>query len=154
MRETSQALRRLNYLIGETEAVYRRAASSLGLSDSGMKVLYAVCETEEGDRCPLREICRRSGVSKQTINSALRRLEAEGLARLEQSGGRGKTVCLTEAGRALAERTVLRLMAAEEAVLAAWPPADTARYLELTERYLTALRAGTRDLKPEGREDP
>ena len=91
-------------------------------------------------RCALQEICRWSGTSKQTINSALRRLEAEGVLYLEQAGGKRKTVCLTEAGRSLAERTVAKIMEAENAVFAAWPPEALETYLTLTERYLAAFR--------------
>ena len=54
-----QQLRRYNYLFGETEAAYHEAFLKLGLSDSAMKILYAICDS--GDSCLLQEICRRSG---------------------------------------------------------------------------------------------
>ena len=66
----------------------------LGLSDSAMRILYALCDL--GDRCPLQSICRRSGLSKQTVNSAIRKLEQEGILYLEQATARAKQVCLTE----------------------------------------------------------
>ncbi len=69
----SKELRRFNYLLSETESAYHEAASRLGLPESSMMVLYAVCHA--GTSCPLRDICRNAGVSKQTINSALRRLK-------------------------------------------------------------------------------
>ena len=78
MPRSSRALRRFNYLLSETDAAYHEAASRLGLSDSVMQILYTVCDSDSGERCPLSEVCRRTGISKQTINSALRRLEAGG----------------------------------------------------------------------------
>lgn len=69
-------LKRYNYLFGEIEAVYHEISLQMGLSDSVSRILYAICD--EGDRCPLSLICRRTGLSKQTVNSALRRLEEEG----------------------------------------------------------------------------
>lgn len=103
MPRSSRALRRFNYLLSETDAAYHEAASRLGLSDSVMQILYTVCDSDSGERCPLSEVCRRTGISKQTINSALRRLEADGIVRLEQAGGRSKDVCLTRRGGELAQ---------------------------------------------------
>lgn len=134
----SKEMRRYNHLSGEIEGVYHEMSLKLGLSDSTMIVLYTLCDN--GGSCPLRDICRRSGLSKQTVNSALRRLEAEGMAYLEPVSARSKRVCLTEAGQALADRTAGRIIRIENDIFAAWPRADVERYLELTERFLLALR--------------
>lgn len=134
----SREMRRYNHLSGEIESVYHEMSLKLGLSDSAMIVLYTICNS--GTSCPLREICRVSGLSKQTVNSALRKLEAEGAVYLEPSSARSKNVCLTEAGKALAERTAGEIIRIENDIFAAWPREDVERYLELTERYLLALR--------------
>lgn len=141
----SKELRRFNYLLGETDGVYHDAAVRMGLSDSVMRILYCLCC--EGDPCPLRTVVRQSGASKQTINSALRRLEGEGAVRLEPGQGRGKNVRLTEKGRALAERTVLPLMRIEDEIYSSWSREDVLKNLELTERFLAALREKTRQLE-------
>ena len=70
----SKEMRRYNHLVGEIDGVYHEMSLRLGLSDSAMIVLYTLCDS--GGPCPLRDICRRSGLSKQTVNSALRKLEA------------------------------------------------------------------------------
>lgn len=87
MSYSSEALKRFNYLLSETTTVYHDAAARLGLSYSVMQILYTVCSDGDGLRCPLSDVCRQTGISKQTVNSALRRLEAEGLAYLERAGG-------------------------------------------------------------------
>ena len=101
-------LRRFNHLIGEIDALYHEAALNFGMPDSAMRVLYTVCV--EGGSCPISEIIRQCGMSKQTLNSALRRLEEEGTIVLQADSGRRKRVCLTDRGKALAERTVRRLI--------------------------------------------
>lgn len=131
-------MKRCNYLIGEIDAVYHEMAVNLGLSDSAMRILYAICDS--GESCLLQEICRRSGVSKQTINSAIRKLEAEGIVYLEPAGGKSKNVCLTKEGKRLAEQTVIRIMEAENDILASWAKEDVDKYLGLTEEFLTAIR--------------
>ncbi len=134
----SKDMKRYNYLLGEMEAVYHGMSLKLGLSDSASMILYAICE--EGDSRLLSEICRLSGLSKQTVNSSIRKLEAEGILYLEKAGSKSKKVCLTEAGKDLAGRTVLRIQQAENAILSSWPRQDVEKYLELTEKFLTALR--------------
>lgn len=128
----------MNHLLGEINGTYHEAAVRLGLSDSAMTVLYALCG--EGGACPLQEIVRQSGMSKQTINSAIRRLEGDGTVRLEPGEGRGKNVCLTEGGRELVRRTVLPLMALEDEIYASWTKEELREHLAHTERFLTALR--------------
>lgn len=144
----SGEMRRYNHLVGEIDGVYHEMALKLGLSDSAMLVLYTLCV--QGDACPLREICRSSGLSKQTVNSALRKLEAEGTVYLAPTSAKSKTVCLTEAGRALAAETAGQIIRLENEIFDAWPREDVARYLDLTERYLLALRARAEALEKRG----
>ena len=132
--DLSKELKRYNYLLSETDAAYHEAASRLGLPDSSMIVLYTICDC--GDPCPLRDICKNAGISKQTVNSALRRLEAEGILYLENGGGKNKTVHLTKKGQKLAEATAGKIMKLENDIFSSWAEEDVNQYLALTERYL------------------
>lgn len=154
MSHSSKALRRFNHLFSETNIAYHEAAARLGLSYSAMQILYAAYD--DGGSCPLQEVCAQTGISKQTINSALRRLEAEGTVCLKRAGGKRKDVCLTQKGAALAERTAGRLMDAENAVYESWPQEDVEQYLALTERYLSSFRNEIKNLRieEETREKP
>lgn len=134
----SKEIKRFNHLISETEAVYHEIALKLGLSDSASQILYTVCNN--GDCCPLQEICRISGISKQTINSSLRKLEADGIVYLKQISGKSKNVCLTEKGKTLTENTVAKLITAENEIFSSWSKEDVNKYLELTELYLTEMK--------------
>lgn len=137
-------MERLNLLLTEIDAVYHEAALKLGLSDSAMLILYTVCSRE--GVCPLSDITHTSGVSKQTINSALRKLEAEEVVRLETIGARRKRVCLTEKGKGLAERTVYRLIEVENEILASWSEEEQKRYIELTQRYLNLFKEKLKEM--------
>ena len=146
MRETtSKIMKRFNYLLGELDAVYHDMSLKFGLSDSAMNILYTICD--QGDRCLLQNICRWSGLSKQTINSAIRKLETEGVVYLERAGSRNKDVCLTEQGMELAERTVGRIMQAENEIFASWTEEDVEKYLELTAHFLAAIREKAEQMK-------
>lgn len=72
MQHTHAQLKRYNHLLGELEAVYHDLSYQLGMSDSVSKILYTLCC--EGGPCRISDICLCSGLSKQTVNSALRKL--------------------------------------------------------------------------------
>ena len=142
----SQDMKRYNHLLSEMDAAYHDMSLKLGISDSAMIVLYTICN--KGDRCQLQDICRLSGVSKQTINSAIRKLETEGMVVLQPVGTKQKMVCLTEKGKQLAQNTAVRMMKAENEILASWPKQDVSQYLELTERFLHEFKQKTQSMHP------
>ena len=63
---TTRQMQRVNYLQSEMNAAYHEAAVKLGMSDSTVQILYAICNS--GDSCLLSDICKLLGTSKQTIN--------------------------------------------------------------------------------------
>ena len=119
--------------------MYHEAALKFGLSDSAMMVLYAVCDHDGS--CLLNEIGRLSGTSKQTVHSAVRRLEEEGYVRLDAFDGRKKVVRLTEGGEELMKRTALQLIRIEEEIWDSWTQEECELYLSLTQRYLDCFRS-------------
>lgn len=135
----SPGMRRLNYLISETNAAYHEAAMKLGLSDSAMMILYTICNSG-GDCCLLSDICKLSGASKQTINSALRKLEAEGVLYLVMINRRKKKVCLTERGKDMVQKKVVPLIEIENSILSSWTQEEQEQYLGQMQRYLDAFR--------------
>ena len=141
----SKEMKRYNYLVGEIDAVYHEASLKLGLSDSAMKILYALCDAGEG--CLLQEVCFYTGLSKQTINSALRKLEEEGILYLEPYNAKSKKVFLTEKGRKLTEKTAYRIIQAENEIFESWKKDDVEQYLDLTENYLLSLKRKVQDMK-------
>lgn len=144
MEKIMEEMCRFNYLLGEIDAAYHEASQKLGLSNSAMRILYVICN--HGEQCQLSQICSLSGTSKQTINSALRKLEAEGIVRLESLAGRRKNVCLTPRGKELVNNTVSHLIEIENAVFGSWSSQERELYLSLTQRYLTSLKEGIKEL--------
>lgn len=131
-------VKRYNFLLSEIDGVFHDMALRFGLSDSAMQILYVICI--EGEQCLLSEITRTTGTSKQTINSALRKLEREEIVCLKNVDSRKKLVCLTEKGREFSERTIRRVLAAENAVYASWTREEMETYLDLTQRYLNQIK--------------
>ena len=135
---------RYSYLLSEIDSAYHAASLKCGVSDSVMWILYAICLF--GDRCPLSEIITLSGISKQTINSALRKLEQEGSVYLETDGRRRKTVCLTEKGKQLAKGSAMRVMAIENKIFRSWTPEEQKQFFELMARFLADFQSHLKEL--------
>lgn len=138
VRNSSKEMKRYNHLHSEIEATYHEASLKLGVSDSVSKILYAICSV--GDKLLLNDVCRNTGLSKQTVNSAIRKLEEDGIVYLEAVDGKSKRVCLTEKGKSFSTNTAVRLIEIENAIFESWTEDDVQRYLELTERFLGSLK--------------
>lgn len=149
--ELSKALKRYNYLFGETGMAYHEIYLKLGLSDSAISILYAILES--GDCCLLRDVCQSTGLSKQTVNSALRKLEAENVLYLELVDGKNKMIYLTKEGKTLAEKTAGRVLTIEDEIFASWPQEDVQKYLELTENFMRALKERAKNMQEVHNED-
>ena len=85
--QSSASLKRLNHLQCEMSVVYHEMSLSVGQSDSVIQILYTICDSG-GESCLLHDICNLTGLPKQTINSAIRKLEQEHILYLESTGSR------------------------------------------------------------------
>lgn len=137
MIKLNSEILRFNNLNSEIYAVYHEAAVKLNISDSVMQILYTVCCHE--NECTIRDICRETGISKQTINSSLRNLERDGILYLEKRG-RLKCVCLTEKGEQLVEQTAAKIIKAENSIFDRWTKEEKETYIELTRKFLEMMR--------------
>ena len=116
----------------------------LGISDSISIVLDTIYDT--GDSCPLSDIYKKSGISKQTIHSAIRALEADGIVALERDTGRSKRVVLTERGREYVQKTAARLYEAEIRAFDSWSEEEVDTYIRLMEQYTACFRRQIEEL--------
>ena len=132
-------IRRINFLISEMESLYHLADLRLGISDSASLVLYALYDA--GGQCPLADIYKNSGISKQTINSAIKTLTARGFATLEYAEGsrKNKVVSLTEEGRRFAERYALPALKAEQRAFGALEPCEQREIMRLIGKFSQVL---------------
>ena len=136
-------MKRFNYLNQEIETAYHKAAFKLGISDSAMQILYALLSFDGS--CSIGDIIT-FGTSKQTINSALRKLEKDGNIILEKMDGRKKSVSLTDKGQALAEKTALKIIEIENGIFEQWSEEDLDNYMRLTAMYCKMLKEKTENL--------
>ena len=95
------------------DALYRNAGALFGLPDCAMWVLYFLSSTE--DELSQQDLIEKMMFPKQTVNSAVVTLAKKGLLELSSIPGtrNKKKLALTEAGKNLADNTVVRMRKAE-----------------------------------------
>lgn len=131
-------IHQINYLSAELNALYHHASLKLGLTDSASTVLYTIYDN--GENCLLSDIYKQSGVSKQTVNSAIRNLEKKRIIYLEQYSGKAKKVVLTDTGKEYVKKTTARLFAAETAAFASWTEDEINAHIGYMEKYIDSFR--------------
>ena len=120
--------------------LYRCAAKQCGISECAFWILYTLRAEER--QFTQAEICEFLIEPKQTVHSALKKLEAEGyLARTSGADLRSKRVALTEKGEQFARAWIDRVLEAEAAALCAMPEAEI-RYNKLRKLKKAKKRHG------------
>lgn len=128
-----------NQLYKELDGLYHRYAKYCGLSDAAFWVIYSVQESEGA--YTQKELCAAWSYSKQTVNSALKSLESQGIIELIPVPGnrKNKQIFLTGPGKALAEKTVIPLMEAEKNAFGNMSDKERGEFLRLTKKHMTLL---------------
>ena len=139
----SESARTYAYLSAEITSLYHEAAVKMGISDTVLNVLYVLWEKE--GQCLQSDIFRLTGISRQTINSAIRKLERDGIVYLQRGEGRNTLVCLTEKGRDFSSKKMLPLFQMEDKIWDTWTADAQEAYILFTQTYRDLLKKHLRE---------
>lgn len=129
-----------NCLFKMNDKMYRDAVKSFGISESAFWILYAIRNASEG--ITRREIIQHNFLPPQTINSALKKMEADGYVELRTGADRRtKQVFLTEKGEALSAKTVDCLIAVEVEASEKLTQEEKSEFLRIFSKYISAVQA-------------
>ena len=131
-------MREYTHISGEISSLYHEVAVKIGISDSAMDILYVICAN--GSRCLQAELCKLTGMSRQTVNSAIRKLEKDEIVYLEQGQGRNTIVCLTEMGQKFSEEKIFPIFEMEKKIWNEWTDEEQQQYLMFQQNYRDALK--------------
>ena len=123
----------------ESDQLYRRLARHFGLSDSACWTLYVL--REENRPLTQTELCSTLYLSKQTINSALKCLESQGIIRLDCAEGdhRSKLISLTEEGLDFVRECIDPIFQMENRAFLRLSEEERTAILALEQKYLDLL---------------
>lgn len=131
--------REMDVLYRESDKLYYELARNCGLSETAYWILYAI--EVSGGSITQREIASNFSYSKQTVNSALKTLEARGLVELDYVEGsrKSKLVSLTPDGRAFSDERIRPAIAAEDRAFLSLAPGERLELLRLVSAYTEAI---------------
>ena len=124
---------RLNKSYNELNGLYHDISMKLGLSDSESMVMYMLYDVQEA--LTQSDIVKATGLSKQTLNSAIRKLEKGEIILLEKLNEKSKKIVMTDKGRIIIAQKIKPLVDMEDRVLDSWTEEDRLKYLELIEKF-------------------
>ena len=139
--------REMDVLYRESDKLYYELARNCGLSETAYWILYAI--EVSGGSITQREIASNFSYSKQTVNSALKTLEARGLVELDYVEGsrKSKLVSLTPDGRAFSDERIRPAIAAEDRAFLSLAPEARLELLRLVSAYTEAIDRGLAKLQ-------
>lgn len=139
MSNHSSEIRRINLLATELNSLYHLSSLKLGITDSVSVVLYSIYNN--GGECLLSDIYKESGISKQTIGSAVRSLEENGILFLKQYNGKSKKLALTDKGKEYVKETAEKLYKAESDAFNTWTEDEIHTHINLMKKYVDCFRS-------------
>lgn len=144
--KVSRGLFEFNNIFKESDNIYREFAKFFGMSECVFWILY--CLRSEYTEMTQKSICGSLFIPKQTINSALKKLEADGYIELSRCGGnrRSKEIILTAEGMRLCADTVDRLIEVENFTLKSLSENEREMLLELFRKHTELLKNNVKEL--------
>lgn len=139
--EQTKLLQEYNRLYKENCELYSEAAKNLGISEGAMWILYTLSLYDKP--FTQSELCEEVFMPKQTVNSALKKLEQEGyiLLQFSENNKKSKQIILTGSGKNLADNTVTKIIAAEKNVFNRFGSAEVQELFRYYGRYIEYLRS-------------
>lgn len=144
--DNDKYLRLLNHRLKENDDWYKQAAKLLGMSDSAFWTLYMLYDYSDG--ITQSEICSMSCFPKQTINSSLKKLEADGtISLVPGSDGRSKKIMLSASGKELINGTIIKVRHAEYAALNGMTDEEKEALISVLDKFTHLLNEATYIIK-------
>lgn len=134
-------VRDIDAIYRETDRLYYEFARGCGLSTTAFWSL--VSAVVGGGSTTQAHVANEYSFSRQTVNSAIKNLEAKGLVSIAVEAGdrRSKTVSLTEAGQAFCEEHVRPAVDAERRAFDSLGLAERREFVRLVRAYADAIDA-------------
>lgn len=116
---------------------YHEAAVKMQMSDSEMDILYILYSYPEG--CNQSILYKQSSLTRSTVNTALKKMERNGVLSILPGEGRNTRVVATDNGRKLIENTVCRVIAIENEIYDSWSQEEQELFMRINRDYAEKL---------------
>lgn len=140
----SPALSMFNHIYKEFNEIYHEATLKMGLSDSAFDILYSIVDL--GDGCSQSDICKYSCLSKQTVNSSIKKMASLNYLTFKPGKDRVMQIFLTDKGRQLLDKKIYPIIKKENEAFLCMTDEECRLMLELYEKYNNALKNKFKEL--------
>lgn len=124
----------INSIFKSIDNLYYECARNSGMSEAAFYIMMAV-HTEDAE-CTQADICEKWAMSRQTVNSALKKLEKDGyLTLVPAESGKKKVIHLTEKGLAYATEHIDPIYANQDLAWASLTPEKQELFLSIFQEY-------------------
>ncbi len=138
-------LQEMNIIWEKIDILYHEAAREYGLSDADFHVLYILSGVE--GYFPQKMMYNLTGISKTTINSAIKKMESEGIIELKAIDGRSTQVGLTDEGKKLSAESVEKIIEIENRIYDGWTEEERRTMISINRKYMEQFEEELEKLK-------
>ena len=137
--QSRHSMQEYNRLYAEENNIYRSYAKKIGMSEASFWIIYYL--RESGDSLAQNSLIRTMSLPKQTVNSSLKKMEAEGILILSSvEDRRVKQVTLTQKGIDIATKAVDPVFIREYSAMDELDEQEQKQMINLFRRYRQALK--------------
>lgn len=150
--DSKKQLTLLNQCDKEVDDLYHDYSAAYGLSEIAFWLLYIIWFM--GDGCTQSDVCDVWFYKRQSINTALKKLEMQGYLSLQPVPGnrKSKQIVLTEAGKKLSKKVIEPLICAELNALETLDEQERELLVTLSQKRVTAIRQNIKAIMPDSAE--
>lgn len=131
----------LNKLYKEQQDIYHSYSSKIGIPETVFWILYCIYTFEQP--CTQQDLCAEMLITKQTVNSAVKNLEKNGvlvLRKAEETSSKKKYLELTGKGLKFCRESIEPLLMAEEQAFTKMTDRERKSFLTLTKKQNDLLK--------------
>lgn len=122
------------------DMIYHKLAVKFLISDSELIILYEIYTSN--NQLTQKDLCSLYGLSKQTINSSIKKLKNDGYIILENlKNNKHKYISLTDIGMDFCNRTIAKVVEIEKKSLEYLSAEQREVLISVTDLYLNALNS-------------
>lgn len=142
--EIIMLVKEFDQLQKKMDSIYNKLAKSSGLTNTAFWIIYTIKNEEETYK--QKDLCNMWFYSKQTINSALKKLEEQNIIQLiaVPENRKDKKVILTERGKQLASELIEPVIEIEKKSLENIK--ERREFLDLFKNYIKTMEEETKKL--------
>lgn len=134
---THSELNEFNCIYKEMSDLYHKISMKLGLSDSEFLILYALVELNINRQ---KDIADYFFMSKQTVNSAVKKLIKSEIIELRQSKDRDMQIIFTEMGENFAKEKLVPIINIEKDTFVTMGKTESQELLRLTRKHMEIFK--------------